>query len=118
MKNKNIIVGLTICIVLMLIITGIIVTLSTQDNEKGHAIIDLPNDAVDEVGYDYSQYDILKEIVDKFNTYGGRIIDIRGNETVFPSTYNAYLKDDVLLISYGNELYIYHIHDIRKIRVN
>lgn len=99
----------------------VVAAIAIQSNDR---VIDdtdtTVDECVDDIGFDYSQYDVLKQTVQAFNQYGGMVKDVSGNEITFATTYHAYLKDDLLLISSssGKELWIYYIHDIREIRVS
>lgn len=116
-RTEQVLVIVALAFVITLGIT-IAVVLNNQNNDG--KTDDGSIDVVDDIGYDYSQYDVLKSIVQKLDANGGTITDIRGNELAFSMSRNFMLKDDLLIITSvdGGEMYIYHIHDIRSIRVN
>lgn len=116
-RTEQILIIVGLAIIVTMAITAIVL-FTNQGSET--SIETNPIDATDDVGYDYSQYDVLKKIVEKLDVNGGTITDIRGAELVFSASRNVVLKDDLLLITSADEkdVYIYHIHDIRSIRVN
>ena len=118
--NKRYILLISIGIILVTAVLIITAAMSMQNNRS--TVMDDPSidEATGDVEYDYSQYDILKEIVVKLNSHGGSITSVENYQYDFTASYTFQLKDDLLIVAApgGNQLTIFHIQDIRIILVN
>ena len=119
-KQNHILIALGVVSIALVISITAVVLLQNNNGSSDDVIRTTPGESTIDTEFDYSQYDTLNHFVDKFNQGGGTIKSVEGVEITYSTLYHAVLKDDLLLITSGDgrELWIYHIHDIREIRVN
>ena len=104
-----------VCAAVLCMDTGRTPSVTIDEDDEGNTSY---IDNVDAIAY--TDYNVIRQIVQKLDTFGGQIIDTENRSSTITTEYKVELCGD-LIVAYTSDyswIKMYDVHDIRSIHIS